>query len=450
MKRSLPDGFDAHCFLLAPWCYLVRGARRGALYDLKRGDVFSMDEASSQVLEACETGRSLVEVAAQVGGVDPRELAARLEPVAAAGLGAFYALPAPFVEKVQPMLTGDQQRRRRQPTAVSYAFLELTTECDLDCSFCRPGELAVRRRTGCARWHGLGSGAGRLGEEEWLDVVDDLARLHCPAVHFMGGEPLLAGGLLAVLITRLRERSTPGIYLSTNTLALDAERIELLARHGVQVIIQVFSHRPEVHDRITGRPGSHAILMARLAELRRAGVGMAFNLVLTRETVGDREETLHSLAAFEPRQVSVDAVRPARPGEPVDPELVPHLFRCQPQFAPTGAATFFQRRDGHACWLGKLAVTATGDVLPCIVARSERIGNVREKSLKEMYRDGDFHDWWRLTADQIDGCSGCEFRYACFDCRPLACALGGQRTARDPFCTYDPRAGEWRQPQARL
>ncbi|MBM3335374.1 PqqD family peptide modification chaperone [Candidatus Sumerlaeota bacterium] len=51
---------------------------------------------------------------------------------------------------------------------------------------------------------------------------------------------------------------------------------------------------------------------------------------------------------------------------------------------------------------------------------------------------------WRITLDDVPGCSQCEFRYGCFDCRAGAHLLTGDLFGRDPTCPYDPTTGVWR------
>jgi len=53
---------------------------------------------------------------------------------------------------------------------------------------------------------------------------------------------------------------------------------------------------------------------------------------------------------------------------------------------------------------------------------------------------------WELTKDKVLVCKDCEYRYACFDCRPLAADSNcgkNYSTAPAPRYTYDPYSGEW-------
>ena len=44
-------------------------------------------------------------------------------------------------------------------------------------------------------------------------------------------------------------------------------------------------------------------------------------------------------------------------------------------------------------------------------------------------------------------CQDCEYRYVCFDCRPISEAVAGRNSnylsSPYPRCTYNPYTGEW-------
>ena len=43
--------------------------------------------------------------------------------------------------------------------------------------------------------------------------------------------------------------------------------------------------------------------------------------------------------------------------------------------------------------------------------------------------------------NRINECKQCEYRYACFDCRPNS--LSGNLLEKPWYCTYNPSTGEW-------
>ena len=46
-------------FTLNSDCFLIKGVKRGAIYNLDTGDVYSIDENSVKILDKCEKGISI-------------------------------------------------------------------------------------------------------------------------------------------------------------------------------------------------------------------------------------------------------------------------------------------------------------------------------------------------------------------------------------------------------
>ena len=89
-----------------------------------------------------------------------------------------------------------------------------------------------------------------------------------------------------------------------------------------------------------------------------------------------------------------------------------------------------------------IAVTAVGDIIPCVAGRQHIVGHVAEE-LEEVVEGNHLQKLWRISKDKIKVCSDCEYRYACGDCRPLAEAEKGDLYAKTSRCTYDPLVGKW-------
>ena len=67
-----------------------------------------------------------------------------------------------------------------------------------------------------------------------------------------------------------------------------------------------------------------------------------------------------------------------------------------------------------------------------------RAGNVKEKSLVDIYRDSPLFQTLR-DPDQLEGrCGLCEFSGVCGGSRSRAYAVTGNPMAEEPFCTYEP------------
>ena len=68
----------------------------------------------------------------------------------------------------------------------------------------------------------------------------------------------------------------------------------------------------------------------------------------------------------------------------------------------------------------------------------------RRFSHGQVCRNNSFHlkeEIMKLGKDHIDICCNCEYRYACFDCRPDA--VSSDIYAKPWNCTYNPLSGIW-------
>ena len=119
-----------------------------------------------------------------------------------------------------------------------------------------------------------------------------------------------------------------------------------------------------------------------------------------------------------------DVLRPKGRGD--DPTIIPSKESII-KYGLTTFSSFTITRDilsrnisGHPCLLGKIAITDNGDVLPCIFSRNLTVGNVQETTIKEIMSGQKLKTVWKSTKDNVLVCQDCEYRYACFDCRPLS------------------------------
>ncbi len=93
------------------------------------------------------------------------------------------------------------------------------------------------------------------------------------------------------------------------------------------------------------------------------------------------------------------------------------------------------------CGAGRcyVAIEPDGNVTPCVYLPHRVLGNVRERTIAEMFRDNDF---WEPLCDRDDRyhhCEVCEFKNYCGGCRARADAYYGDLNAGDPGCLFNER-----------
>jgi radical SAM protein with 4Fe4S-binding SPASM domain len=86
---------------------------------------------------------------------------------------------------------------------------------------------------------------------------------------------------------------------------------------------------------------------------------------------------------------------------------------------------------------GFVFVSRRGDVFPSGFLPLSA-GNVRERSLVEIYRDTPLFRSLRDTDKYAGRCGLCEFVGVCGGSRSRAYAVTGDPLAEEPFCTYEP------------
>ncbi len=96
------------------------------------------------------------------------------------------------------------------------------------------------------------------------------------------------------------------------------------------------------------------------------------------------------------------------------------------------------------CFFGKfMSVAENGDVIPCSYNDAYRIGNIKNKSLKEVWDEMQSSEFFNKVKDKnnIKGkCGICEYKELCCGCRSSALFYTGDILGSDPRCAYIPKA----------
>ena len=96
------------------------------------------------------------------------------------------------------------------------------------------------------------------------------------------------------------------------------------------------------------------------------------------------------------------------------------------------------------CFIGGryIGLLENGDTRPCGFNEGYRMGNIRDKSMKEVWNDMQTSDFTRKLRDRnnLKGkCGVCEYREICGGCRTRAEIYTGDLFASDPACAYVPK-----------
>lgn len=296
-----------------------------------------------------------------------------------------------------------------------------------------------------------------MKHEDWRAVLEEAAGLGARACQFIGGEPFLYHGpngeTLLDLVLAAKQYGFSSVEIFTNATLITPEKASRIKELGASVAVSLYSDVAEVHDGITRLPGSHAKTMKALGMLKELGVPTRVEVVLMRSNQHTLESTLALRKERGWGERTPDPLRPKGRGDdaslqPDFEKLVQYGLLLEPNFVASREMVAHYA-SGHSCLMGKIAITEAGDVLPCIFTRNRSLGNVLvSRALAPILRGPALREVWGATKDQVMVCRDCEYRYVCFDCRPLSEAAAAGKAdylhAPYPRCTYNPYTGEWR------
>lgn len=351
----------------------------------------------------------------------------------------------------------------RQNIGLDFIWFEVVSEdCNQRCVHCYANSMPPSFRHNKQASPSVGSLGnhrelqGKLTYQQWLALITEAHDLGCRESQFIGGEPFLYRGENGETVLDLAEYArTIGyefVEIFTNATLITSEKVRRIQELGLCVGITLFSDDPTVHDAISRTPGSHRMTLRALEMLKRAEVPTRVGTVVMRpnqRTIGSTQTLIQDMGFTDN---GIDVLRPQ--GRGIDPNLVPD-DDIVAEYALITLPNFWAGRDaimryysGNSCLAGKVAITDTGDVLPCTFSRSQVVGNVLEaKGLVEVIGGSAIQIIWHNTKDNVLVCKDCEYRYLCFDCRPLSEVMSEGRSeylsAPYPRCTYNPYTGEW-------
>lgn len=417
---------ESNRFSLESHCFLVKGAKRGAIYNLETGDVYSIDEHATQLLDQCENGIDLEEIFKDYAPEIRRSAMHYLEGLEVMSVGKLS------VEKVRP-----EKIKIDFPHPLEFIWLEVTEGCNLKCVHCYSSSLPTLL------------GQERMAEGDWIRVMKEAYEIGCRKLQFIGGEPFALGNKLLRLIEFAKEIGYEYVEVYTNATLIDDQQIRFLVDNEISIAVSVYAATKEIHEQITNGSGSFEKTISTLRKLiayklrTRVGlIAMSINEDYIEETVRFLKEDVGV------RSVKVDFIRPS--GRGCDSglsssKLFEKSVMREPRFPKCTLETFRRAKFGHNCFSKELCITSSGKIYPCIMERDSSYGNVLESPLSNILLNEKAKKIRGLSKDHIEICCDCEYRYCCFDCRPKAkgASVESNILAKPSECLYNPYSGEW-------
>jgi len=337
----------------------------------------------------------------------------------------------------------------------------LTRHCNLACQHCY---MDAR-----------GKAEDEMSLEEGLRLEDELADLRIPILILTGGEPLLCKNFYP-LAFHAREIGLRTV-VSTNGTLITPEVARLLAEARIRYVgVSLDAAAPHRHDAFRGVAGAHDRALQGLRNARDAGLKTGLRITLTRDNWQDVPALLNlALEEDIPRFCLYHLVPTGRGAGMADRDVTPEQRRSVIRLLAEAAVELKDKNieilttdspmDGAyllellkddprqeqarrllasagGCSTGvKVAnINHRGDVHPCHFMPHIVVGNVRERSFRDIWIDHPSQELLALR-DMKSGlkgkCGKCDYLELCGGCRQKAYYYHGDLQGEDPTCIIE-------------
>jgi AdoMet-dependent heme synthase len=306
-------------------------------------------------------------------------------------------------------------------------------------------------------------------------IVDQVADFGASFFGITGGEPFLRKDLFEVL-DYAAEKGL-GTSIITDGRLLDEEAFKKIFKNQTKISISIDGAQ-ETDDAIRGE-GAYAAAVSAIKRLSRekllnilvytfANAGEVTNvneadmrhvLDLARQ-YGARWVVFHGMIPYSGDKAALKAdPTPAQyewvcnklydltaeyNGKPAINVYIPFYARVAKQRGMPDFEAWYSGFFLGRCFFGKFfSVAENGDAIPCSYNDAYRIGNIKDKPLKQIWADMQNNEFFNKVKDKSNlkgKCGVCEYKELCGGCRSAALYYTGDIYGSDPRCAYIPVA----------
>lgn len=412
-------------FLLDRDKIFQRGDRNWAIYDLSSGDMISVNSRIGTVVGLAEKGRNVSEIAESTK-IDSAQVIEVLEELVARKFGQFY-MSRPYIEKDR--VGGPYNVNLPYPPIIRNLYIELPGDCSRECSFC--GYPTLFQCVTCSR------SKGKQDISLLKRAISRILQADCLNVVLWGGDPLARLNEFVSIAEFCRGLGySGGMSVITNGTLIDEDVSQVFAKYRIHPVIPVFLTKMSDDD-----PNEESLL-SRIATL-------AHDQAVDFSVVAVLFEDSPSPSRLQRMVVQMRPTNVLRAGiyndkSAVRSEKLPTLISTALRTTP---GVYYHNKRHHPCLWGSIAVSVTGDILPCPHLRKEALGNIKDPNCIDVcFESRAITDYWDLALSKIDGCQDCSFRLGCADCRALETRLTGDLYGKR-LCTFAHETGSAREAQ---
>lgn len=389
-------------FRLHPYAKLVKGQYECAIYNTLEGKVYSITNKQYHLLNKCEKNESIKFLSEEdknfIFDLLNKNLGIYYDnPTYIDGI--FYGMPSASFELIQK-------------NGLNRLFIELTNQCNLNCKFCEPTNT-LYRKTGCKRWN---TSLPTVSIDKWKDIILSAKNLGCKKFIIIGGEPFIEFEKLKKIVDYIQPDKTVSITIFTNGILLNQSNIiEFIKENNIHLCIQIFSDNKETYSQITNCSTAFDIFSNNLDIIQEKKIKHSLHLLINKfneNEVSRIHDTYHQ------SPIRDEFIYPVQ-NDFYSKKFINQIYDKSNSFIKPTLDNFNLFTKYNPCYKGTLAIACDGTIYPCPMSRKLPLGHIKKRELYEILKSDLYKTCSTLHKDKITGCSACDRRYICFDCRAL-------------------------------
>ncbi len=342
----------------------------------------------------------------------------------------------------------------RAPTDI---FLSITHRCNLSCYHCSVYPSDYKNN--------------ELTTKELFALIDELADLKIFTVRISGGEPFLRKDIMNI-IEKIVENNMR-LSINTNAMFISETITKKLLKYRNRIddiMVSIDGSRAEIHEKLRGK-GSFEKMISGVRKLTEAELSVSAYTTVVKYNFNDIENIIKLCKKLGIRHVKFNELLPIGLGLKYFNELglnqiernivINKLKKLSKKYNGFIDGTYLQICElfsadssdnmyplsGCGATLNSLTILPEGTVVPCDRMQNFVLGNVREKSISEIWHSSPqikrFRERFNKTLRDIEECADCEYKNKCTGgCPAIPFYLEGNLLGRDPLSCYKVFAGK--------
>lgn len=389
-------------FRLNPYVHISEGNNECAIYNNLNGKVYGISNEEYHMLNKCEQNVPLK----KINNINYDFIL----NVKNNGLGLDYDSQV-FINR-EFYGTSKALKKILKRNLLDNLFIELTNECNLNCEFCNYDNI-LYRKTGCKRWE---SKFSPLSENEWEKIIDQAIKLQCSNFIIIGGEPFFNYGKLKKIVEHINKHENMRITIFTNGVLLNNDEIiKFIKRNNIKICLQILSDNNSTYKIICKSEKIFDAVSSSVNKLVKNNIPHNILFLINKYNENEVERISHT---FKDSSIKFEFIYPIK-NNFYSHKYIEQMYDRSKNFIKPSLPLFEKLSNYNFCYKNTLAVSCDGLIYYSIMSRKLYLGNIKNLSLCEVLSTNKAHEVAELCKEKIDGCSSCNRKYGCLDCRAL-------------------------------